>query len=174
MRRIAVIGNGGGGKSTLARALGQRLGIPVYEVDAVQWRPGWERAPLDETARALEQWAEGDTWIIDGFGPMPVIERRLDRADTIVHVDHPFHRHLWWSAKRQITSRLRGAAWAGQRRPPPNALMLRTLRRVHGMRPRLLEMTSRGDRATKLVHLRSPAEMRRWLASVETPARHSS
>jgi adenylate kinase family enzyme len=43
MRRIAVIGNGGGGKSTLAFALGQRLGIPVHEVD--------------EVAHMLEAWA---------------------------------------------------------------------------------------------------------------------
>ena len=46
VQRITVIGNGGGGKSTLARALGERLDIPVHEVDAVQWRPGWERASL--------------------------------------------------------------------------------------------------------------------------------
>ena len=33
MRRIALIGNGGGGKSTVARALGRHLGIPIHEVD---------------------------------------------------------------------------------------------------------------------------------------------
>ena len=57
-----MIGNGGGGKSTLARALGERLDIPVHEVDAVQWRPGWERASLDETALILERWAAGEAW----------------------------------------------------------------------------------------------------------------
>jgi len=35
MRRIALIGNGGGGKSTVARALGRHLRIPVHEVDEV-------------------------------------------------------------------------------------------------------------------------------------------
>jgi adenylate kinase family enzyme len=174
MRRIAVIGNGGGGKSTLCRALGRRLRLPVYEVDTVQWRPGWQRAPLDETARILDGWADDDEWIIDGFGPMPVIERRMDRADTIVYVDFPFAIHLWWSAKRQIMSRLRGQAWAGQLLPPPSVLLFRTLRRVRAMRPQLDEMVSRGERSAKLVHLRSPAELKRWLASVEAPAARSS
>jgi adenylate kinase family enzyme len=148
-----VIGNGGGGKSTLCRVLGERLGLPVYEVDAVQWLPGWRHAPFDETARILHGWASGEDWIIDGFGPFPVIERRLDRADTIVYVDFPFARHLWWSAKRQVAARVRGEAWAGQRHPPPNLLLFRTLRRVDRMRPQLLEMVSRGDRAAKLVQL---------------------
>jgi adenylate kinase family enzyme len=174
VRRIAVIGNGGGGKSTLCRTLGERLGLPVHEVDTVQWLPGWQRAPLDETARVLDGWSADESWIIDGFGPFPVIERRLDRADTIVYVDFPFAQHLWWSAKRQATSRIRGQAWAGQTRPPSNLLLLRTLRMVDRMRPRLLEMVSRGERAAKLVHLRSPGELRGWLDSVEAPVGRSS
>jgi len=51
MRRIAVIGNGGGGKTTLSGALGEHLGISVHEVDEVLWLPGWRREPLDEVAR---------------------------------------------------------------------------------------------------------------------------
>jgi len=174
VRRIAVIGNGGGGKSTLCRALGTLLGLPVYEVDTVQWRPGWERAPLDETARILDGWADDDAWIIDGFGPLPVIERRMDRADTIVYVDFPFAVHLWWAAKRQLRSLWRGEAWAGQRRAPSSWLLARTLRRVHATRPQLAELVSRGERAAKVVRLDSPAEMRRWLASVEPAAGRSS
>jgi adenylate kinase family enzyme len=69
MRRVAVIGNGGGGESTFARALGHHLGIPVHEVDEVQGLAGWRRAPLDEVAVTLDAWAAEDSWVIDGFGP---------------------------------------------------------------------------------------------------------
>src|SRR5438309_7865826 len=120
MRRIAVIGNGGGGKSTLWRALGQHHRIPVHD-------------------------------------------RRMGRADTIVYVDLPFRTHLWWAAKRQVVSRIRGQAWAGQTSPPPSLLLFRTLRRVHAMRSDLLELVTKNGRATKLVHLRSPREIARWL-----------
>ena len=166
MRRVAVIGNGGGGKSTLARALGQHLGLPVHEVDEVQWLPGWRRAPLDEVAHILERWAAEDSWIIDGFGPWPVIDRRMARADTIVYVDLPFRTHLWWAAKRQVVSLARRRAWAGQSSPPPSLLLLRTLRRVHAMRSDLLEVVTKTGRGAKLVHLRSPREMSDWLRAV--------
>ena len=79
MWRIAIIGNGGGGKSTLARTLGRHLRIPVHEVDEVQWLSGWRRAPLDAVAQTLEAWADEDVWVIDGFGPWPVIDRRMGR-----------------------------------------------------------------------------------------------
>ena len=48
MERIAVIGKAGGGKSTLARALAARHGLPYVEVDALLWRDGWQAAPVDE------------------------------------------------------------------------------------------------------------------------------
>jgi adenylate kinase family enzyme len=161
MRRIAVIGNGGGGKSALARALGRRLGLPVREVDEVQWLAGWRRAPVDEVAQTLEGWAAEDSWIIDGFGPWPVIDRRMARADTIVYVDLPLRTHFWWAAKRQVVSLVRRRAWAGQTAAPPSLLLFRTLRRVHAMRSELLDLVTKSGRAAKLVHLRSPREMSR-------------
>jgi adenylate kinase family enzyme len=164
-QRIAVIGNGGGGKSTLARALADQLDLPLYEVDAVQWLPGWTRAPIDATTTTLDAWSAADRWIIDGFGPLSAIERRFDRAELIVYVDFPLWRHLWWTAKRQVASYVRGRAWAGQRRPPPNGLMFQTILRVDRMKPMYHELVSRPPRDGKLVHLRSPSEMRRWVRS---------
>src|SRR3989442_14641391 len=152
MRRIAVIGKGGGGRSTLCRALRARLGLPVRDVDEVQWLPGWQRAPLDETPRTLDTWAAADSWIIDGFGPWPVIDRRMERADTIVYIDLPFRTHLWWAAKRQVASHLAGRAWAGQTAAPPTLRLFRTLRRVNALRPQIFEVVSRNDRWAKLVH----------------------
>jgi adenylate kinase family enzyme len=171
VRRIAVIGNGGGGKTRLARALGQHLGIPVHEVDEVQWLPGWRRAPLDEVAHTLDAWTADDHWIIDGFGPWPVIDRRMTRADTIVYVDFPFRTHLWWAAKRQFVSLVRRRAWGGQSAPPSPVLLFHTLRRVHAMRSDLLELVTKSGRAAKLVHLRSPRDAARWLGDVTTTAR---
>jgi len=166
MRRIAVIGNGGGGKSTLARTLGRHLGIPVYEVDEVQWLASWRRASLDEVAHTLDGWAAEESWIIDGFGPWPLIDRRMARADTIVYVDLPLRTHLWWAAKRQVVSLVRRRAWAGQTTAPPSLLLFRTLRRLHAMRSDLLDLVTKSGRAAKLVHLRSPREMARWLGEV--------
>ena len=43
MTRVAIIGNAGGGKSLLARYLGETLRLPVHTIDDVQWDPGWKR-----------------------------------------------------------------------------------------------------------------------------------
>ena len=41
MKRVAIIGSGGAGKSTLARALGAKTGLPVVHLDRLYWQAGW-------------------------------------------------------------------------------------------------------------------------------------
>ncbi|MDP2124712.1 MAG: topology modulation protein, partial [Parvibaculum sp.] len=48
MQRILVIGCSGGGKSTLARALGEKLALPVVHLDVLFWKPGWVESSYDE------------------------------------------------------------------------------------------------------------------------------
>jgi len=66
MRRIALVGPGGAGKSTLARRLGARLGLPVVHLDAEHWHPGWVETPAEEWAEKVRALASGERWIIDG------------------------------------------------------------------------------------------------------------
>src|SRR5207247_7131400 len=94
----------------------------------------------------------------------------MERADTIVYIDLPFRTHLWWAAKRQIASRLTGRAWAGQQAPPSTVLLFRTLKRLNAMRPQLLDLVTRNDRSARLVHLRSPRAIARWLEQVTANA----
>jgi len=47
MRKVAVFGNAGAGKSTLARELAELTGLPLYPLDIVQFRAGRYRP--DET-----------------------------------------------------------------------------------------------------------------------------
>jgi adenylate kinase family enzyme len=102
MTRIAVIGNAGGGKSTLSRKLRDLLKLPLYPVDQMQWLPGWQRVSekdfLDTHTSLLSQ----PRWIIDGWGNCKSIEERFQASDTIVLVDFPLWRHYWWALKRQF------------------------------------------------------------------------
>lgn len=47
-RRIAVVGASGSGKTTFARRLAERLGIPHIELDAIHWGPDWTPARDDD------------------------------------------------------------------------------------------------------------------------------
>jgi adenylate kinase family enzyme len=40
MRKVAVFGNAGGGKSALSRRLAEITGLPLYTLDIIQFRGG--------------------------------------------------------------------------------------------------------------------------------------
>ena len=90
MERIAVIGNAGGGKSTLARALARRHGLPYVEIDALLWRDGWQPAPVGEYELEHARLIGERRWIIDGLGRLESTAARLARASAIVcEIAHP-------------------------------------------------------------------------------------
>ncbi len=87
MERIMIIGCGGAGKSTLARALGEKTGLPVVHLDQIWWSPGnWIHLEREEFDRLLMAEIEKSCWILDGdySRTLPV---RLERCDTVIYLD---------------------------------------------------------------------------------------
>jgi adenylate kinase family enzyme len=88
-RRILITGGQGTGKTTLARALGARLGVPVHELDLVA-RVGGGTGPertAEERAADVATIAAADAWIVEGVH-LDWTTPLLDRADLIVWLDH--------------------------------------------------------------------------------------
>ena len=52
VKKVAVFGNAGGGKSRLARRLAELSGLPLYVVDMIQFRPGGAKVPHNEFLQA--------------------------------------------------------------------------------------------------------------------------
>ena len=88
--RVLVDGMMGSGKSTFARALAARTGLPVIHLDAHYWQPGWTRPSNDEWRGRQRALLAGEVWIVDG-NYHETLALRLERAETVVVLDTP-----WW------------------------------------------------------------------------------
>ena len=88
--RVLVDGMMGSGKSTFARALAARTGLPVIHLDVHYWKPGWVRPSDDEWRERQRALLAGEAWIIDG-NYNETLALRLERAETVVFLDTP-----WW------------------------------------------------------------------------------
>lgn len=95
MQRVAVFGNAGGGKSTLARQLAEITGLSLHIVDMLQFEQGGGAVPHGEYVESHRALLEQDTWIIDGYGDLITAWERFGRADTLVYVDLPLPVHYW-------------------------------------------------------------------------------
>ena len=109
--RAVVVGNGGGGKSTLSRALAERHNLSWCSIDQIQWTPGWEPAPDQDVVERIRSVMASDRWIIDGWGPWSSLGERMDRSDTLIFVDLPLWMHFWLAAERQIAI-AQGQPWS--------------------------------------------------------------
>ena len=103
MKKVAVFGNAGGGKSTLSKRLSQISGLPLHVLDKIKYQSGGTEVPHEDFLSAHQKILATDQWIIDGFGCMETLWLRLDKADTLIFVDLPLYVHGWWVTKRLIT-----------------------------------------------------------------------
>ena len=104
MERVMIIGCGGAGKSTLARQLGEKTGLPVVHLDQIYWSPGnWQHLEKEEFDSLLSIELEKPRWILDGNFNR-TMEMRLERCDTVIYLDfNRFTCILGW-LKRVITN----------------------------------------------------------------------
>ena len=89
MKRVLIIGCGGAGKSTLARKLGEKTGLPVIHLDQIWWAPGnWKHVEREEFDKRLTEEMEKAKWILDGNFNR-TLEARLEKCDTVIYLDYP-------------------------------------------------------------------------------------
>ena len=99
MPRVAVVGTSCSGKTTLARRIARSCNIPHFELDAVNWQPGWTPLPIDEFRAAVGAIVQDEHWVIDG-NYSKVRDIIWARATDVVWLDLPFLVVLWRAITR--------------------------------------------------------------------------
>ncbi len=158
-----VIGNAGGGKSRLCRAVCAAHELPYFAIDQIQWQPNWVPTPEAVYRARHNALLSGERWLLDGYGAMWSVEDRLKACDTVIFVDHPIHIHFWWATKRQVKSLFIGRPDGppGCRMWPVTARLYKMMWWLHReMRPTLIEAIHAHAGTIRIIHITSPAELR--------------
>lgn len=174
MNKVIVIGSGGAGKSTFSRQLGERTGLPVFHLDALNWRPGWVATPKDEWDELMNKLVRNEAWIIDGnYGR--TLDTRLKAADTIIFLDMPTSLCMYRVIKRRVM-------YHGRTRPDlnegcPERLDLGFIRWIWSYRrtsrPALLNRLALLKEGQTVIILRSPWEVRSYLEQIPVVGRNA-
>jgi adenylate kinase family enzyme len=100
MRKVAVMGPTGSGKTTVSRLLAERLGVPHVELDSLFWKPGWVMPSAEEFRPIVAAALDPNGWVVDGNYRHRLGTLVLDQADLVVWLDLPL-----WTKFRRIFGR---------------------------------------------------------------------
>ena len=87
-KRVAVIGCPGGGKSTFSRSLRDRVGLPLYHLDAIYWRDDRTHLSREEFYPLMREIIAREEWIVDG-NYNATLEWRISACDLLIFLDYP-------------------------------------------------------------------------------------
>jgi adenylate kinase family enzyme len=170
MKRVAIFGNTGGGKSTLARRLAELTRLPFYPLDLIQFRAGGRQVTHEDYVKAHADLLRKDEWIIEGFGDVASAWERFSRADTLTYIDLPLVTHHWRVTKRLIkTPFVSAEGW------PENSPMWKSTINSYKvvwnchrrLTPKYRQLVADVANSKRVHHLKWPAEMRTFLGAVK-------
>ncbi len=87
-------GRRGRRESTLARAIGERLGLPVIHLDRFVFGPGWTPIETGTVRARLYEALAADRWVVEGTYPQ-LQDLTLPRADLTIWIEQPALRRLF-------------------------------------------------------------------------------
>ena len=184
MRKIAVFGNAGAGKSRLSRQLAEATRLPLYCLDKLEFRAGryWPqeadggKIPDGEYRKLHAEIIERNEWIIDGFGSVALAWQRFAAADSLVYIDLPLVTHYRW-----VTSRLAAGFFKNPPGWPENsplwASTLQSYRNVwrchRWLTPKYRQLVADARSCKRVHHLKSAREIAAFLQAVQREHRRT-
>jgi len=84
-----MVGNSASGKSTLAQLLSAKYRLPLWHIDRIFWKAGWQLCEAEEFASVHKRWIAETHWLIDGIGHWVQLCQRLAACDVIIFLNTP-------------------------------------------------------------------------------------
>ena len=173
MKRIVIVGTTGSGKTTLGEKLSDLLGMPLVDLDALNWGPNWSEIDRAEFREKVAAALTGECWITSGNYSI-VRDIVWARADTLIWLDYPLPLVLWRlfrrTAKRIIT---REELWNGNRETFRTAFLSRESLFIWAVTSTYRRRKSyQAALAAEYAHLSvlrftMPGQTARWLAALD-------
>ncbi len=177
-QRLVVVGVTSSGKSTLAESLARRFDLNYIELDALNWEPNWQAAPLEVFRARVEKATEADKWIVAG-NYHAVRDLIWHKAEMVIWLDYPLRTVLWqltrrtlkrWWTQELLWGTNRESLWVHFKVWSTNSLyhwLFKTFWRRKREIPMLLSQPE--HQHLKLIRLKHPRETKEWLKGL---ARH--
>lgn len=170
-RRVLVYGVTGSGKTTLAREIGETMGLPWHSMDdEIGWLPGWVERPRSEQRELASRLAASDSWVFDtAYAHWRDVVTA--RAELIVALDYPrivsLGRLLRRTARRVIA---REAVCNGNRESlrlvlSSDSIIVWHFRSFASKREQIAAW-EHDPSAPQVLRLSSPQQTDEWLASL--------
>jgi adenylate kinase family enzyme len=168
-QRIALIGTSGAGKTMLGREIARRLNTVFIEIDAIQHQAHWTKATVEELRAGIEAQIGGrDLWVIDDTCRRELGDFVSRRLDVILWLDLPLLLKLGRLCRRSWRRvRTREVLWNGNVETWRDVFVGKDSVLVHAALAHFRHrrtFPARPD-AQKIVRLRTPSEVERWLSS---------
>jgi len=168
--RVLIYGVTGSGKTTLARQVADRTGLPWYSVDDLTWEPGWVIVPPAEQRRRIAAICAGEQWILDtAYGKW--LDVVLPRAELILGLDYPRWRSLSRLTRRTVMRAIdhrqicNGNTESFRQAFSRHSIIVWHFQSFASKRDRMRSWAA-DPAGCEVVLCKSPAATRRWLADL--------
>jgi len=107
---------GGGGKTTLSKALSVKYSYSFIELDAIFWLPEWVERETDDFKVKVQEAINTSRggWIVDGNYSSRLESLVTGQCDTVIWIDLPWSVMFWRITLRAISRAITGEEICGE------------------------------------------------------------